>query len=103
MRDQGTREDQMIARRGPGLLGTMARTTVVAGTATAVSGGMMRRQQARSEQAAQAAAYEQQPPQHTEPQQSGDVVSQLKQLADLRASGAISDPEFAAAKQKLLG
>ena len=105
----------MIVRRGPGLLGTMARTAVVAGTATAVSGGIMRRQQARADQAAQAAAYEQQQqaqysqpqqsaqPQQTQPQPGTDVVSQLKQLADLRASGAISDAEFAAAKQRLLG
>jgi hypothetical protein len=99
----------MIVRRGPGLLGTMARTAVVAGTATAVSGGIMRRQQARADQAAQAAADEQvqhQPP-YAQPQQSAqpgtDVVSQLKQLADLRASGAISDAEFAAAKRQLLG
>jgi Short C-terminal domain len=100
----------MMVRRGPGLLGTMARTAVVAGTATAVSGGIMRRQQARAEQAAQAAADEQQqhqPPQYqsqyAQPQPGTDMVSQLKQLADLRATGAISDAEFAAAKQQLLG
>ena len=98
----------MIVRRGPGLLGTMARTAAVAGTATAVSGGLMRRQEARAEQAAQAAAYEPrqqapQPQQYPQPQQGTDVVSQLKQLADLRASGAITDAEFAAAKRQLLG
>jgi Short C-terminal domain len=95
----------MIVRRGPGLLGTMARTAVVAGTATAVSGGVMRRQEARADQAAQAAAYEQQrrPQQYAQPQPDTDVVSQLKQLADLRASGAISDAEFTAAKRQLLG
>ncbi len=40
-------------RRGPGLLGTMARTAVVAGTATAVVGGVQRRQQRRAEEQAQ--------------------------------------------------
>jgi putative oligomerization/nucleic acid binding protein len=94
----------MIVRRGPGLLGTMARTAVVAGTATAVSGGVMHRQEARADQAAQAAASEQQKPQqYAQPQQNTDIVSQLKQLADLRASGAISDSEFTAAKRQLLG
>jgi hypothetical protein len=44
----------------PGLIGTMARTAVVAGTATAVSGGVSRRQQARALQAADAGAWQQQ-------------------------------------------
>ncbi|MFN7150534.1 MAG: SHOCT domain-containing protein, partial [Microthrixaceae bacterium] len=43
----------------PGLVGTMARTAVVAGTATAVSGGVARRQQGKAEQKAEAEAYEQ--------------------------------------------
>jgi membrane protease subunit (stomatin/prohibitin family) len=89
----------MIARGGgrPGLLGTMARTAVVAGTATAVSGGMRRRQLARDEQAAQAAVYQQQ----QEP--ADDVVGEITKLADLRAAGVLTDAEFAAAKAKLLG
>ena len=90
----------MIVRRGPGLLGTAARTAVIAGAATTVSGGMMRRQQARAEQAAQAAAYQQQ---YEKQPPARDVVDQLKQLADLRAGGSITDAEFAAAKARLLG
>jgi type II secretory pathway pseudopilin PulG len=85
----------------------MARTAVVAGTATAVSGGVMRRQQARAEQAAQAAAYQQQqqyassaPPQ---PDDDDDLTSKLQKLADLRSAGVLSDTEFAAAKARLLG
>jgi hypothetical protein len=56
----------MRRRRGrPGLVGTMARTAVVAGTATAVAGGVNNRQQAKAqagatEQAAQDAAFESQ-------------------------------------------
>ena len=46
-----------IGRVGrPGLIGTMARTAVVAGTATAVSGGVARRQQARAQESAEAEA-----------------------------------------------
>ncbi len=95
----------MITRRGPGLLGTMARTAVVAGTATAVSGGVRRRQEARAGQAAEAAAYQQQQEYAAPtPDQApgGDLTAKLKQLADLNASGALSDEEFAAAKAKLL-
>jgi membrane protease subunit (stomatin/prohibitin family) len=83
----------------------MARTAVVAGTATAVSGGVMRRQQARAEQASQAAAYQQQqqyaapaPP----PDDDDDLTAKLQKLADLRSAGVLSDNEFAAAKARLL-
>jgi hypothetical protein len=106
-----------IGRVGrPGLVGTVARTAVVAGTATAVSGGMMRHQQAKAEQAAKADAYDEmqaeamQPPPPPAPPPApaaapagGDTVAQLKELADLRAAGALTDEEFAQAKAKLLG
>ena len=113
----------MIVRRGrPGLIGTMARTAVVAGTATAVSGGMQRSRAARDEEAAQAAYYEQQQEQaamqaqmqqyaqQAAAQQAGaatapagvDVVGEIKKLADLKAAGALTEQEFAAAKAKLL-
>jgi len=103
----------MIVRRGPGLLGTMARTAVVAGTATAVAGGVSRRQQGRAEQEAQAQAYQQQqaaaqqqyaqPAPAAQPPTAGDLTTRLKELADLNAAGAITDEEFSAAKGKLLG
>ena len=79
----------MIIRRGPGLLGTMARTAVVAGTATAVTGAVRRRQAERARLAGL----------QTDPT---DLTSTLKELADLREAGALSDEEFAAAKAKLL-
>jgi type II secretory pathway component PulL len=98
----------MIVRRGPGLLGTMARTAVVAGTASAVVGGMSRHQQARAQQEAQAQAYQQQQAQQyappaPEPPTAADLTTRLKELADLKAAGAITDEEFSAAKGKLLG
>lgn len=120
----------MPRRRGrPGLVGTMARTAVVAGTATAVSGGMQRRsmakQQAAYEQdAANQAAFESQaqlnemqgqmaamqaqqaaPAPQAAPAAApaDDVMAQLKQLSDMKQSGLLTDDEFAAAKAKLLG
>ncbi|HET6212773.1 MAG TPA: SHOCT domain-containing protein [Micromonosporaceae bacterium] len=92
----------VVVRRGPGLIGTMARTAVVAGTATAVVGGMNR----RSANRAQAQADEQASQQQAALPAAGgqpDLTAKLKELADLRASGALSDEEFAAAKAKLLG
>jgi type II secretory pathway pseudopilin PulG len=113
----------MMGRGRPGLLGTMARTAVVAGTATATAGAVAgwrgRREQERAQQqAAEQAVLEQQQElrrdrQQTDPSQAapggqpappgGDLTARLRQLADLNASGALSDAEFAAAKSKLLG
>jgi putative oligomerization/nucleic acid binding protein len=91
----------MIRRRGlgragrPGLLGTVGRTAVVAGTATAVSGGVMRHQQQRAQEQQEAAA----PPPPAPPT---DVVSQLKTLGDLKDRGLLTDAEFEAQKARLL-
>jgi hypothetical protein len=100
----------------PGVLGTVARTAVVAGTATAVAGGVSRHQQASAQQAADAQAYEQQqaatqaapqqqpPPPPPPPAPGGsDQVAELERLAQLKQQGVLSDEEFAAAKAKLLG
>lgn len=95
----------MIRRVGrPGLIGTMARTAVVAGTATAVTGGMTRRANERAIRDQQAEAYQQQGMAASQPMPSGDgdTVGKLRELADLRASGALSEEEFAAAKAKLI-
>ncbi|BCJ28347.1 SHOCT domain-containing protein [Actinocatenispora sera] len=99
-------------RRGPGLLGAVARTAVVAGTATAVSRGVNRSLDNRAQDRAEAAAYEQaaaqqqqpaaQPAQQQPPAQQGDLMAQLQRLADLRQQGLLDDQEFAAAKAKLL-
>lgn len=106
-----------IGRVGrPGLVGTAARTAVIAGTATAVSGRVARRQQGRAEQAAQAEAYQQEqaqqqyaeaapPPPPPAPAASGtdDTIAQLKELAALKEQGILTDAEFAAQKAKVLG
>ena len=86
----------------PTLLGTAARTAVVAGTATAVVGGVRRHQQRTAEAEA---AHDQQPAMNVPAAASagGDTVAELERLADLKARGALTDAEFTAAKSKLLG
>jgi hypothetical protein len=108
-----------------GLIGGMARTAVVAGTATAVSNRVSRRQANRwaekDQQQADAQAYEQQqtygqqqayapppqqayapPPEPAAPSQA-DVISQLQQLGELKSAGVLTEQEFAAQKAKILG
>jgi hypothetical protein len=76
-----------------------ARTAVVAGTATAVSGRVARRQDAKyAEQDAQ--QYEQQAP---PPAPEEDATAQLAKLAELHTQGVLTDEEFAASKAKILG
>ncbi len=83
----------------PGLLRTVGRTAVIAGTATAVSGNVQRRQAERAAGDAQQAA----PPPPAAPA-GGDIVGKLTQLAELNASGTLTDEQFAAAARKeLLG
>jgi hypothetical protein len=97
-----------------GLLRMAARTAVVAGTATAVSGRVARRQAARYDQKAEAEQYEQQqqaaaqqqyapPPPPPPPEPQDDSMAKLQQLAQLHSQGVLSDEEFSAAKAKLLG
>jgi len=89
-----------------------ARTAVVAGTATAVSGRVARRQSARydqkdaEEQQQEAAAQQQdaQPaPPPPAPPAEDDSMAKLQQLAQLHSQGVLSDEEFSAAKAKILG
>ena len=85
----------------PGLLRGMARTAVVAGTATAVSNRVSRRQANRWAQQEEA-AYEPTPaaaPVTAAP----DPIEQLKRLGELHQQGVLTDEEFAAEKAKLLG
>jgi hypothetical protein len=111
----------------PGLVGTVARTAVIAGTATAVSGGMMRHSANKQQQQAEAQAYEQQQAAAAQQAQIDAAVQQqmaaqaaaapapdaaapaedptitkLKELAALHDQGILSDEEFASAKAKLL-
>jgi Short C-terminal domain len=84
----------------PGLLRGVARTAVVAGTATAVSNRVSRRQGQRWAQQ-DAPAYEEQAP--PPPAAAPDPIEQLKQLGEVHAQGILTDEEFAAQKAKLLG
>lgn len=104
----------------PGLLRGVARTAVVAGTATAVSGRVQRRQAekyaGRDAQiyAEREQAYEQQmapppqqqyappPPPPPAAPSGGDSIEMLKQLGELHASGVLTDEEFAVEKAKIL-
>jgi hypothetical protein len=91
----------------PGLLRGVARTAVIAGTATSVSNRVSRRQGQRwAAQEAQQQAYEPPPQQYAPPPPAApaaDRVSQLKDLADLKAQGMLTDEEFAAEKARILG
>ena len=114
-----------LGRMGrPGLIGMAARTAVVAGTATAVSGSVARHQQQRYNDQAQQQAYEAQaqqaamdqaaaqavtnaqaaqaPAPAAAPSAGDDMMAKLSQLAQLHAQGILSDDAFAAAKAKLL-
>jgi hypothetical protein len=88
-----------------GLLRMAARTAVVAGTATAVSGRVARRQAARYDQ--QQPQYAEPPPQYAEPApappEQDEQIAKLQGLAQLNKQGVLSDEEFAAAKAKVLG
>jgi len=96
----------------------MARTAVIAGTATAVSNNVSQRSAAKQQDAADQQAYEQQAmvdqaaaqaaaqvqaqqPVAAAPPQ--DVVARLTELANLKAAGVLTDAEFTAAKAQLLG
>lgn len=90
-----------------GLVRMAARTAVVAGTATAVSGRVARRQNARWAEDDQA-AYDQQTAQQQADQAqqappADDKTAELQNLAQLHNQGVLTDEEFAAAKAKLLG
>jgi hypothetical protein len=110
----------MMRRRGrPGLVGMAARTAVVAGTATAVSGNVQRRQMAKAQDQQAEAAQEQQAtagqaPPDVEAQQAAapapaaaaptmaDKISQIKELGELKAQGLLTDEEFATEKARVL-
>ena len=100
-----------------GLIGGMARTAVIAGTATAVSNRVSRRQANRWAQ--QDPGYDQQqgyqepqPQYYAQPAPAPapapaaaaepDPISQIRQLADMKAQGILTDEEFQAAKAKIL-
>jgi hypothetical protein len=86
----------------PGLLRGVARTAVIAGTATSVSNRVSRRQASRWAQQEQQYA-EPAPAAAPAPAPSVNVAEQLQQLAQLKDQGVLTEEEFAAQKAKLLG
>jgi membrane protease subunit (stomatin/prohibitin family) len=94
----------------PGLLRGVARTAVIAGTATSVSNRVSRRQEGRWaqqeqqqwEQEQQRMAAQAPPQQAAAPAQAADPVAELKKLGELHESGVLTDEEFAAAKAKII-
>lgn len=112
----------LIGRRfgRPGLIGTVARTAVITGTAAMTAGAISHHQQQKYATQQEADAYEQQAAQQQAMQQqamqqqaaqqqaapaapaSDPLIDKLNQLAQLHASGVLSDDEFSEAKAKLL-
>ena len=102
----------MLRRGRPGIVGMAARTAVVAGTATAVSGRVARRQQqkyagqdaAYVEQQAAAAqqGYDQGAQMEAAPAEP-DVAQQIEELGKLKDQGLLTEEEFAAKKKQILG
>jgi Short C-terminal domain len=113
---RGMRGRPMPRRMGrPGLMGTVARTAVVAGTATAVAGGVHRHQEQKTadQQTADqqtADAQQQQVPQPSAPQAvpqpsapaEDDRLAKIKELGQMRDQGLLTDQEFASEKARVL-
>ncbi len=88
----------------PGLLRGVARTAVIAGTATSVSNRVSRRQGRRWAEQEEASAPPPPAPAPAAPAAPApDPIHQLKELAALRDQGVLTEAEFAAQKAKLLG
>lgn len=88
----------------PGLIRGVARTAVVAGTATAVSNRVSRRQ---GERWARQGGYGEPEPQYDEPAPAPaapavDPIEQLRKLGELHEQGILTDEEFAVQKSKIL-
>jgi hypothetical protein len=90
----------------PGLLlRGMARTAVVAGTATAVSNRVSRRQGerwAQQEYQQQPQGYQQAPPPAAAPAPAEDPIEKLEKLGELRDKGVLTEAEFEAQKAQIL-
>ena len=95
----------MPLRRGPGLVRTVGRTAVIAGTASAVGGRVNHRQQEKyaAQDQQQQPQYAEAPPAAAPAPAEDDSMAQLEQLADLHTKGILTDEEFAAKKAQILG
>jgi hypothetical protein len=97
----------------PGLVGTVGRTAVVAGTATAVSGSVAQRQQAKAQATTaqhapssgppvEPAASAPTSPQPAAPPAPDTMLAELERLVELKQQGLLTDDEFAALKARLI-
>ena len=89
----------------PGLIRGVARTAVIAGTATTVSNRVSRRQGQKWAQQDAQQQQQQAPPPQAAPAPAAaapDQLGQLKELGELHTSGVLTDEEFAAQKAKIL-
>lgn len=89
----------------PRLMRSVARTAVVAGTATAVSNRVSRRQANRwaDQDAAAPPIQEQAPPPAPAAPDTDDMLAQLKELGQLKEAGVLTEAEFEAQKAKIMG
>lgn len=102
-----------MSRMGrPGLLGLAARTAVVAGTATAVSGGVIAHQRRKAQSEYEAAQYEaaqqqaamsMSAPAPAPAAAQVDLIGELQRLGGLKTQGLLTETEFEVAKRRLLG
>jgi hypothetical protein len=94
-----------MMRRRP-VLRTVGRTAVIAGTATVVAGGVQRHQANKYGAQQQAAAQQAAPAPEAAPVEaapdSDDLINKLKELANLKDQGILTDAEFDAQKAKIL-
>jgi hypothetical protein len=87
----------------PGLLRGMARTAVIAGTATSVSNRVSRRQAQRWGQQDYEQEQQYAPPAPAAPAAPAeDPIQKLSELGELHSKGVLTDDEFAAAKRRIL-
>lgn len=92
----------------PGLIGTAARTAVIAGTAQATMGAVANHQaQRQAEKQAEQVQQAQPPapapvPAPPAPTEGSSMLAEIEKLAQLHSAGVLTDAEFAAAKAKLL-
>ncbi len=91
----------MGRRRGPGLVGAMARTAVVVGTANAVSNKQQQKYAAQNAASAEQAVPVQEAAPAAAP--ADDLTAQLEALAKLRDQGILTEDEFSAKKAQILG
>ena len=107
----------MMGRRRGGLVRTVGRTAVIAGTASVVAGGVSRRQSRKYHEAEQEATAQQQaaydqglhdaaeppPPPPAPLPAEEDAIAELERLGELKGQGILTEEEFTAAKANILG